>query len=292
MELIRALAVLAEPPGAETEKLAALLELPAVPTAATHTAVFGFQLYPYASVYVGAEGMLGGEARDRIAGFWRVLGEAPPPEPDHIAVLLALYVRLAELASAAADPTARSALGHARRTLLWEHLLSWLPVYLDKMIEIGPEPYRSWARLLAATMREEAGRDPAPEELPLHLREAPTLGGLEDREALARSVLVPVRTGIVLTRVDLERAARELGLGCRAGERRFVLAAFLEQDPRKTIDWLADEAAGWAARHANRNDESGITAFWSDRADRTAGTLRALGGAQEVFHVGDAVQTH
>ena len=35
--------------------------------------------------------MLGGEARDRIAGFWRALGLVPPPEPDHLAVMLGLY---------------------------------------------------------------------------------------------------------------------------------------------------------------------------------------------------------
>jgi TorA maturation chaperone TorD len=58
------------------------------PQAHEHTEVFGLQLYPYASVYVGPEGMLGGEARDRIAGFWRVLRLTPATEPDHLATLL------------------------------------------------------------------------------------------------------------------------------------------------------------------------------------------------------------
>ena len=67
--------------------------------------LFGFQLYPYASVYLGSEGMLGGEARDRIAGFWRAIGEPPPSEPDHLAVLLALYARLCELAAETEEPS-------------------------------------------------------------------------------------------------------------------------------------------------------------------------------------------
>ena len=87
MELFRALAVLAEPPRAETAHLAVALELGAVPEASEYTDLFVFQLYPYASVYLGAEGMLGGEARDRIAGFWRALGQVPPAEPDHLAVM-------------------------------------------------------------------------------------------------------------------------------------------------------------------------------------------------------------
>jgi hypothetical protein len=293
MELIRTLAVLAEPPSPETERLATLLGLPAAPTAEAHTDLLGFQLYPYASVYLGSEGMLGGEARDRIAGFWRVLGETPPVEPDHLVVLLGLYARLAELALEQANPRARAALLQAKRALLWEHVLSWIPFYLDKIVEIGPEPYGSWARLLAATLRAEAASGPQPEELPLHLREAPALDGLEDRETLTRSLLVPVRTGIVLTRTDLVRASRDLGLALRAGERRFVLGAFLDQDPRGTIRWLADEAERWVARHAARDDDSGIAGFWSERAGRTADLLRALVRAQEVVHVGDAVdQTH
>src|ERR1044072_3466050 len=81
MELFRALAVLAEPPVAEAARVAEALELGAVPEAAEYTEVFIFQLYPYASVYLGEEGMLGGEARDRVGGFWRVSGGRPPAEP-------------------------------------------------------------------------------------------------------------------------------------------------------------------------------------------------------------------
>ena len=96
MEIFRALGALLEPPSPGHERLAAALELGPLPPAADHTDLFDFQLYPYASVYLGAEGMLGGEARDRIAGFWRALGLTPPPEPDHLAVMLGLYAGLCE----------------------------------------------------------------------------------------------------------------------------------------------------------------------------------------------------
>src|SRR3712207_4790889 len=74
MELLRALAVLAEPPTAETRRVAEALGLGAGARADEYTELFVFQLYPYASVYLGREGMLGGEARDRVGGFWRALG--------------------------------------------------------------------------------------------------------------------------------------------------------------------------------------------------------------------------
>ena len=65
MELFRSLAVLSEVPSPESEIAAAALELGSLPSRAEYTDLFEFQLYPYASVYLGDEGMMGGEARDR-----------------------------------------------------------------------------------------------------------------------------------------------------------------------------------------------------------------------------------
>ena len=67
-----------------------------MPSAAEHTDLFHFQLYPYASVYLGEEGMLGGEARDRIAGFWRILDLEPPLECDHLTVMLTYLAEVTE----------------------------------------------------------------------------------------------------------------------------------------------------------------------------------------------------
>src|ERR1051325_176249 len=121
MELFRALAVLAEPPTEEVAPVAEALELGALPGADEYTELFVFQLYPYASVYLGAEGMLGGEARDRISGFWRALSPetTPPAESDHLAFMLALYAHLCELAEDESD--GRGDWKRARKAFLWEH---------------------------------------------------------------------------------------------------------------------------------------------------------------------------
>src|SRR5207253_2718660 len=84
MELLRALAVVAEAPHKEQIRFGEMLELPGHPTSAEHTDLFDFQLSPYASVYLGTEAMIGGEARDRIAGFWRAIHLDPPSQPDHL----------------------------------------------------------------------------------------------------------------------------------------------------------------------------------------------------------------
>jgi hypothetical protein len=297
-EIFRALGALSEAPSPELQQVADLLGLGPLPGRAAHGELFLFQLYPYASVYLGAEGMMGGEAADRIAGFWRALGQTPPAEPDHLAVMLGLQARLGELEQQAEGGPDRERWRHARGAFLWEHLLSWLPIFLMKLADLGgrrdlgeagstdeapglADPfYRRWAALLGDALRAEAAVLPlpgGPERLPLHLRAAPACidPRREGLEGFLASLLTPVRSGIILVRADLARAARELGLGLRLGERRLVLKAMFEQDAGPVLGWLTQEAAAWAASlRAEIPVAAPLATFWQDRA---TGTARLLG---------------
>lgn len=280
MELFRALAVIAEPPTEGTEAVAAALELGEPPLADEYTELFIFQLYPYASVYLGAEGMLGGEARDAIAGFWRALGQMPPMEVDHLSVMLALYARLAELEDEEDEAARQEGWRGARKAFLWEHLLSWLPVYLSKLAEIAPPFYRKWGEVLMKALLAEALALGQQESLPLHLREArglvdPREG--ETVEAFRQAVLTPVRFGGILTRADLTRAARMLGVGLRMGERKFVLEALFAQDALGIFDWLIEEAARWRELHRrNRKTLGALGRAWEERAEAASSLLKEL----------------
>ena len=276
MELFRALAVLVESPGrAGVARVAGALGLGALPEASAYTELFVFQLYPYASVYVGAEGKLGGEARDRVAGFLAALGHEVPAEPDHLVLLLGVYAGLCEVERERGDGRVRG----ARRAMLWEHLLSWLPVYLDKVERVGPRFYRSWAEMLRAALDAEAEELGPQAETPLHLREAPALA--DPREASSdeflESLLAPARSGLLLVREDLSRAARELGAGLRAGERLFALRSLMGQDAAGTLNWLAREAEDWHTLHRQRLAAHGrVAEWWAGRAASTARLLRTL----------------
>ena len=57
---------------------------------AEHTEAFVLNCPPYAGIYLGPQGAIGGEGADRVAGFWRAIGITPPAEPDHLAALLGL----------------------------------------------------------------------------------------------------------------------------------------------------------------------------------------------------------
>jgi TorA maturation chaperone TorD len=273
-ELCRTLAAIGAAPGPATARHAELLGLERPPTPAEHTELFTFQLYPYASVHLGPEGKLGGVARDRIAGFLRALEVVPPPEPDHLIVLLDAYAQLIELDEGGARTRAR----HARTVLLHEHLASWLPRFTHRVAELAPEPYRRWAGLLDDLLTAESDLLGVAPTLPAHLRDAPGLDELVDegRDAFVDGVLAPVRSGLVLARADLARAARDLDLGLRIGERAYTLAALLEQDADGTLRWLTDEArrqSGPLARHASTDPTA---RFWQQRLDSTAALLEGL----------------
>ena len=75
-ELFRALGAVAGHP-ADARTAGAALGW-AGPDNAEHTEVFVLNCPPYASVYLGAEGGLGGDAADGAAGFWRAIGLTPP----------------------------------------------------------------------------------------------------------------------------------------------------------------------------------------------------------------------
>jgi TorA maturation chaperone TorD len=277
-ELLRALADLAARPHSGSAAIAEALELPRAPTAAEHTDLFDFQLYPYASVHLGDEGMLGGDARDRIAGFLRALDVVPPPEPDHLVVLLHAYADLSDLAASGA-PRA----DHARRVLLHEHLGSWVGRFLARVVELGAEPLRAWARLLTAALAAELAQHGPPPELPPVLRDAAPLPEPEEATAAdwTQGLLTPVRSGLVIARADLARAAKALELGARVGERAFTLRAMLDQDPRAVLGWIVAEAYrqadDLAPVAATGGDE--VAAWWRARLLATADLVtRQLGG--------------
>ncbi len=194
--------------------------------------------------------------------------------------MLALYARLCELEEGEGGEALRAGWRGARRAFLWEHLLSWLPVYLMKLAEIAPPFYRGWGEVLMKTILAEIEAVGRQELLPLHLRAA---GGLVDPRGgdgegeFWQSLLAPVRSGMILTRADLRRAGRALGCGVRMGERKFVLKALVAQDAKGTFDWLMEEAALWEKRHRSSSAALGAVAdAWAAKAEASARLLGEL----------------
>lgn len=275
-ELWRALgAALVTPPPHN----AAVLEALGLPTqtGAEHTGVFVLSAPPHAGIHLGPEGKLGGAGLDRVAGFWRVLGLAPPEDADHLGVLLMLYAELGDAESDAGTPASRRALANARTALFGEHIGSWAPAYLAAVAEHTAPSVAAWATLTADTVRAEVARLDF-RGLPAALRDAPDPfdSAADDPVALLDTLMAPVRSGFVLTWPDVERCGAQVGLGVRRGERRYAIKAFLEQDPRPTLGWLADHARSRGRQHAAAFAEPLTAQWWQARAQRTAQALDAM----------------
>jgi hypothetical protein len=229
--------------------------------------------------------MMGGVARDRVAGFWRALSLDTPTEPDHLTVMLALYASLVERETAAGDLVSRRAWRNARKAYLWEHLLTWLPPYLFRMQEIGPEFYRRWAALTREVLFAEAETVGAPERQSLHFREAPSLPSVEALalDDIVSWALTPIRGGMIVLRHDLLAAGCRLGLGVRNGERRFVLRELLKENAVEVFGWLTTTAKEWSTRHRQYSLPL-ISDWWADRAQATVTALHTLQRLAEKHH--------
>ncbi|MES1934263.1 hypothetical protein T35B1_16741 [Salinisphaera shabanensis T35B1] len=243
---------------------------------AAHAEAFVTQCAPYVSVYVGETGQIGGEAAARVADFRRLLGaEVDADASDAIADVLADY---ADLVALAADDAQAA---HARVALFWEHIAPWAGVFADALIRSAPAPYDGWAGLFQAALGAEAVNLPAPTALALHLRAAPGWQPPADDAThadVARALLVPVTTGVVLTRADLATAGAELGIALPVGGRAFLLETLFRADTPATEAWLADEAARQADARAVDVETLGETArFWVERAFAAEERLSAAG---------------
>jgi len=282
-ELLRALGAVPDSPAAARSAGSALGLDPV--SDAEHTGAFVLNCPPYAAIYLGPQGAIGGEGADRVAGFWRALGIAPPPEPDHLAALLGLSAELDQAAAESRRAATAAALARLRAVLLWEHIWAWLPAYLDAVSGLAWPALTAWARLTGAAVLAEVRAHRAAARLPdavlpLALRSAPAgpdaAGGLED---LVSGLITPVRSGILLTRRRLAEGASQAGVGYRIGERRFTVRAMLQQDPPATLAWLSGECRWWERRHATRPAADAVTRWWAGRAAHTGRLLRELAGA-------------
>jgi TorA maturation chaperone TorD len=274
-ELLRAVGALTVVAPPADAPIRSALGLPAW-SRADHTRLFVLELPPYAAIHLGAEGKLGGDGADRVAGLWRALGLTPPAEPDHLAALLALTAELGHGAETCRSDRVRRRLSHARAVVLVEHLWSWLPGYLAAA---SADPAgAAWAQLTGQAVAAEVARIPTEaNRLPAALRDAPA-GIDEDSgpDELLDALVAPVRVGFVLTMSDLRQAGDTVGVGVRLGERRYALRAMLDQEPAAVLTWLADHARRFAALHRAQRQPGPASSWWADRAAHSAVVLDRL----------------
>ena len=243
MELISALGKLAEAPGPEQVRLAKMLELPGEPTRTDYSDLFVVQLNPYASVYLSPDGR-------RITEL-----------QDHLSTIIGAYQQIS---------------GPVKQVFLWDHLVSWLLPFCARARELAHETYRAWVTMLLDALEEEIGKHGAANVLPLPLRHSRGINSalLDD---IVSSLFAPVTSGIVLTRADLGRCAREIGMMPHIADRRYTMREFLVADSERVQRWIAAEARRQADAIAAMPDVFGaVRSHWEQRALQTADAINSI----------------
>lgn len=114
---------------------------------------------PYASCYTGKSEEFFGEAEQRMRSFLTqsslALQEEFKEPADHLAIYLAVMVKLIEQADASAMPTTVQALDQA--AFLKDGLMDWLALFVDKCQQVGTryDVYPALAALLLAFVQQD-----------------------------------------------------------------------------------------------------------------------------------------
>ena len=225
-------------------EIPALAELLSAPfhedhCAAEYQRLFGFNVPPYASVFLEESGYLGGVISEHVehmyfqAGF--VMSETGTM-PDHvgrellfIAYLIERQVQAAEMGHEETVACVKTSTGP-----FLNHLLSWLPIFAQTMQHQGNDFYALACSLTLELVLDHAGS--LTEFLPALPPERPqgesSIDQTDDLRKLARFLSRPRLCGFYLSREQIAGIGRRIGVPTGFIEREQMLINVLESADR------------------------------------------------------------
>ena len=237
--------------------------------AADHYEVFGYNVFPYGSIFLDSGGDLGGAATGRVLDFYRQAGYAPAPSEngDHIAAELDF---LAFLCGAEADawedrlPGVALRMQALQRRFLDEVLLPWVPVFVQAVRRHGVGFYAELAAFtleLSADHRQSLGGAPATptallvDEPPEILAEEKT--GLKE---IAGFLITSAYSGIYLSRSEIARLARRRRIPRGFGGRQQMLVNLLRSAAAydaldRVVEDLQAAMEAWLGEYRSWSDD-------------------------------------
>jgi TorA maturation chaperone TorD len=236
---------------------------------------------PYASIYLDAPPVIGGEAGQRLEALLAAAGRPlasleRAAGADHAG----LYLRALATAERAGDVA--PLLGEA---------LGWLPQCLTALARADADGwYGGLATLTAHALRECARAAPvAPAGLDVRRDEAPTAPEDDSLRAIARWLSTPAWSGWFLSRHDLRALAAPFGAPTGIVERERMLeqvfeASALDERTPELLEALLALLAGWRTaseewRIALPPAWSGVLAPWHSGLDHTHALLSSMRSA-------------
>lgn len=258
--------------------------------AARHYRLFGFNVFPYESIFLDGDGLLGGPLAAAVQDSYRRCGYNPhttDSSPDHVGHEVGL---LAFLCAAEADawqddlPSQAERMRRLQRDFLQQHLLRWLPPLLLAIRQQEQPFYTALANLTLDLLHEHGaaislspeGSDlPAPPDL---LADEDT--GLKD---IARYLATPPYSGIYLSRDGVGALARQLDLPRGFGSRQDLLLNLLRSAVQygslpALLSTLQTRLAAWQDGYhdAFHPPLASFAQTWHRRSQHTAHLLQAI----------------
>ncbi|GMQ83036.1 MAG: hypothetical protein BMS9Abin05_2508 [Rhodothermia bacterium] len=192
--------------------------------AAEHETMFGFNVYPFASLFLEPDGMLGGETTQQIRDFALRLGIDVGQDvnaPDHVAAELQILAALAKSNSPNEDSIAE---------FIDQHVLSWLPAFVVAVCEESNDFYSEVADLMLEQIVDHRRsipvkshvREPGPEPEERFLSDPDT--AIHD---IADFLTSPARCGFFLSRSAIAGIAQGSNLPHGFGGRSQMMATSL-----------------------------------------------------------------
>ena len=222
---------------ADTDNSTALVDQ----MAATHQELFGFNLFPYESIFLEQEGLLGSALSEEVATAYRAVGYTPSPTagaPDHIGEEVGI---LAHLCAAEADAweDGREEIAqhmmHEQLRFLETHLLRWLTPcmtaiqrhddpFFAQLSQITTELVADHYAGLSTQVAIEQKNSFATSDIPSSelLRDPQT--SLKD---IAHFLTTPINSGIFFSRYLVNRMGRNHRLPRGFGSREQMLTNLL-----------------------------------------------------------------
>ena len=258
---------------------------------ADHYAVFGMNVFPFETVFLTEDGLLGGAVSESVARSYYEAGFQPDDSEavDHIGNELGLMAFLCNEEADARDNEVVQAIQHLtqlQRQFLDNHLLCWLPSLVLAIHQQDDEKFSAIADLILDLVfkhRQSLDDDPIHPTQSLVLPPVPNIldsdqTGLKE---IAEFLLTPVYTGFYLSRDDIERIGSQFQLPRGFGKRNQMLTTLLNTAlDHSAMDDLMEALQGDIniCRHfyIERVPDKRFSVAWISRLDETTRFLQMI----------------
>lgn len=266
--------------------------------AATHQTLFGFNIHPHESIFLGTDGLLGGEITGRVQETYGEIGYGLADEADHIGRELDALAFLCAAESEAWEDNVVYMAQQAREKqliLLQNHLLRWVWPFTQALKAHSDPFYQTVATLLFDVIVVHAGQLFETLEAPtadFALPEAPAI--LENEKTslkdIAQYLVTPAYSGLYLSRDMIGQLGRAFELPRGFGGREQMLTNLMRSavqfDQLPTLlEKLHAIAQEWRNVYQSV-DAPAVMPFtrpWAERVAQTMGMLVEIKGkASEV----------